>query len=237
MTTPPEPRKPLIYIEYSGDRMLTNLVGSLGEQTMDYDDADIIMFTGGSDISPSLYGEAELEKTSTNPERDGHEVSMYNRLLANATKRGRPIAFVGICRGGQLLNVMNGGKLWQDVEKHRTHHSVIDNVSGRVIRVSSAHHQMMRNPKAHQNIPYQLLAVACDFDGKPYTNTTKFSPKSGGDLLHDSMDIEAIWYPTTRSLCFQPHPEYIGFVECTKLFKEYIATFVIPSLNLSKESK
>ena len=223
-------RKPLIYVESTNsDVMVKRLFDEIGELTLDYDVADIIVFTGGSDISPSLYGEVTLEKTQVNITRDAYEVSLYHRMLRQTKRR---IAFVGICRGGQLLNVMNGGKLWQDVEGHKSTHSVIDLTTNKVVRVNSYHHQMMRPPKASQNIPHAVLAEACDDKGVKFDKTQKFGPEKSNDLTHDGRDVEAVWYPTTRSLCFQPHPEYQGFVQCVELFKQYMDMHVIPSLLL-----
>lgn len=218
---------PLVYVEDSKPPYV-KLASEIGDLTHDYDEADIIMFTGGSDVSPSLYGETELPKTIVNRRRDATEVSLYQRRLTYATK---PVAFVGICRGGQFLNVMNGGKLWQDVDVHRKDHHVFDKKSGRVYKVSSNHHQMMQAPKG--SVPHEILAVACTKEGEGFTKTPKFGPKSCVST-HDHIDIEAMWYPTSRSLCFQPHPEYDGYPQCTDLFMAYMDLLVIPSLKLGE---
>ena len=55
------------------------------------------------------------------------------------------IPMVGICRGGQFLNVMSGGSMWQDVNNHTKPHRVInyDTFNTYPFMVSSTHHQMM----------------------------------------------------------------------------------------------
>src|SRR5687768_16963203 len=71
---------------------------------------DLICFTGGEDVTPSLYGEVKHPLTYNNPERDKHEVEYFNQFIG--------IPKVGICRGGQFLNVMSGGKLHQHILGH-----------------------------------------------------------------------------------------------------------------------
>lgn len=52
---------------------------------------DLVCFTGGEDISPSLYGEKSLVGTHTNLSRDKREVAAWNAYSG--------IPKVGICRG------------------------------------------------------------------------------------------------------------------------------------------
>jgi len=168
-------------------------------------DADLIVFTGGSDVDPSYYGEAKHPATRSDPSRDAREATVYNR------EKGGP-AFAGICRGGQFLNVMNGGKMWQHVTEHATGrlHPATCLLTDKDVIVTSTHHQMMiPGPDA----TLLLVADICQ-------------SKQGADkqeVGNQSPDVEALFYPATRSLCFQPHPEYVGIAhECQCLFFEYI---------------
>lgn len=69
---------------------------------------DGLVVIGGNDVDPSAYGaEPEPETTGTVPERDRAELG----LLALARQRDMPI--LGICRGMQLINVLQGGDLIQ----------------------------------------------------------------------------------------------------------------------------
>lgn len=71
---------------------------------------DGILFTGGQDVSPSLYGmEDKTGNVVPSPERDSLETLLF-RLVLEARK---PV--LGICRGLQLLNALLGGTLWQDL--------------------------------------------------------------------------------------------------------------------------
>ena len=211
-----------------GDSSYSGLAARIGPVTMDYDEADILIFTGGADVSPSLYGEQALARTACNPERDREEVSLYERLSHRKDKKR---AYLGICRGGQLLNVLNGGTLWQHVHDHGRDHHVVDITTGKVYKCSSTHHQMFRVPLATHAIPYKVLGVACNSEGKVFENTEKFFDSKAYDRLdHDRRDIEAMYYPNSNSLCFQPHPEYWGYPQCAELFLHYVQTHVLPNL-------
>lgn len=72
---------------------------------------DGLIFSGGGDIDPALYGETpQVENLDeVQPARDALEIWLMQR----ATQTGKP--FLAICRGIQVMNVANGGSLWQDV--------------------------------------------------------------------------------------------------------------------------
>jgi putative glutamine amidotransferase len=72
---------------------------------------DGIIFTGGEDVSPILYGENPLKQvTYISTDRDTHEIAMFKK----AYEKNVPI--LGICRGIQLMNVALGGTLYQDID-------------------------------------------------------------------------------------------------------------------------
>lgn len=84
-----------------------------------------IVFTGGVDLDPALYGEAphpllgELDQ-----ERDRFETALFEAAWARPA-----LPILGVCRGLQLMNVARGGTLWQDLPSQRpspVHHSQRD---------------------------------------------------------------------------------------------------------------
>jgi putative glutamine amidotransferase len=84
------------------------------------DALDGLLFSGGADLDPELYGaEAHPETVGTRPERDRAELA----LLEAALERDMPV--LAVCRGLQVLNVARGGDLVQHLpevvgdEKHR----------------------------------------------------------------------------------------------------------------------
>jgi putative glutamine amidotransferase len=115
---------------------------------------DALMLTGGSDLSPSLYGEDILNETvKVNALRDSFEVKLATAFL----KRKKPI--LTICRGFQLINVLLGGDLYQDLVaqkglyhmdpqlRHPVHAcegSVLSQLFGTEFNVNSTHHQAIR---------------------------------------------------------------------------------------------
>jgi putative glutamine amidotransferase len=76
---------------------------------------DGLIFSGGGDIDPALYGETPQVDNldEIQPARDTLEI----KLMQRATQAGKP--FFAICRGIQVMNVANGGSLWQDVARQK----------------------------------------------------------------------------------------------------------------------
>ncbi|MDQ3619199.1 MAG: gamma-glutamyl-gamma-aminobutyrate hydrolase family protein [Actinomycetota bacterium] len=99
---------PLTYVravEAAGGRPLLVPPSIEGvDETLDALDA--IVFGGGADLQPSLYGaEADENMTQFRPDRDAGETL----LLEGALTRHLPV--LAVCRGMQLLNVVRGGDL------------------------------------------------------------------------------------------------------------------------------
>jgi gamma-glutamyl-gamma-aminobutyrate hydrolase PuuD len=102
-----------------------------------------IVLTGGTDVDPALYGETPGPKTeSPDRERDDYE----SALLRDAFARDLPV--LAICRGMQLMNVVRGGTLIQDIPNHsKTVHEVelappFTSIYGTDrVTVNSRHHQ------------------------------------------------------------------------------------------------
>jgi gamma-glutamyl-gamma-aminobutyrate hydrolase PuuD len=82
------------------------------EETLDA--LDGVIFTGGSDLDPELYGEDRHAETAGIVRmRDDAELALLKAAL------GRDMPVLGICRGIQVLNVGLGGDLEQHFEGHR----------------------------------------------------------------------------------------------------------------------
>ncbi|MDO5846462.1 MAG: gamma-glutamyl-gamma-aminobutyrate hydrolase family protein [Methanocorpusculum sp.] len=90
--------------------VLLPLVSSDGEARAVLQDVDAVIFTGGADILPAMYGEADRGKIEdANPARDASD----KLLFAAALDENLPI--LAICRGMQMMNVVFGGVLYQDL--------------------------------------------------------------------------------------------------------------------------
>ena len=121
-----------------------------------------LLITGGAfDIPPALYREKPLPGLGAlKPARTRFELA----LLRGALRRDRPV--LGVCGGMQLLNVLRGGTLYQDlraqlpqagpheqdIARHRPWHAVTvvpDSLlaratRARTLRVNSTHHQAVK---------------------------------------------------------------------------------------------
>lgn len=127
---------------------------------------DGFLYSGGQDLDPAMFGEAPWYALDTvSVLRDRTERCYWDAIR----ETGKPV--LGICRGIQMVNVLRGGTLWQDLGSqfprgdlpllaHRqtaerwakTHEviaapgSVIAQVYGERFSVNSFHHQAVREP-------------------------------------------------------------------------------------------
>ena len=173
-------------------------------------EADLICFTGGEDVTPSLYGDAAHPWTGNNPQRDAYENQIFKEALALG------IPCVGICRGAQFLNVMSGGRMYQHVTEHCHSHSLTDIESGELIYVSSTHHQMM--------MPSDKAVLVATANEK---GTREWYDGQVAKRDVSKEDYEVVYYPHTNSLCFQPHPEFDSaeFVGMRRYFGDLLSRF------------
>lgn len=116
---------------------------------------DVLLLSGGSDISPSAYGEDPsplLGKTNT--ERDSYELTLVK--MAHAKK----IPIFGICRGLQLINVAFGGTLYQDLS----------------LRQGSwtGHKQQIRADEPVHNITIAESSLLCSIIGQKNLESNSF---------------------------------------------------------------
>lgn len=75
-----------------------------------YDRLDAVFLTGGVDVDPANYDEPKEPVCGrTDPPRDWTEITLVRWAIADH----KPV--LGVCRGVQLINVVCGGSLYQDV--------------------------------------------------------------------------------------------------------------------------
>lgn len=172
----------------------------------------MVVFTGGEDVDPELYGDYKHQSTVSNINRDKIEVEFFKMAFLYG------VPMVGICRGSQFLTVMNGGKLVQDCGNHAIQGTHTIHAKGKVntIDVTSTHHQMMI-PEGDFNI----LAYANGLSSWYQKGNIKVTPKSKVE------EPEVVWYPNSASLAVQYHPEYMeddsqGYQYFQELLEDYI---------------
>ena len=165
-----------------------------GELTPDVDEADLIVFTGGEDINPAIYGKEKHKSTWFNSQRDTYEIEHFGY----AVEKGKPM--IGICRGAQLLCALAGGILVQD-QRHPWNHE-ITTADGSTIITTSTHHQR-QYPWGGKKPRFELLAWA-----KPGLSPYSFGEDDEDDMKDDKPEAEIVLYPEVKALAIQGHPEY-----------------------------
>jgi putative glutamine amidotransferase len=172
---------------------------------------DGIMFTGGSDVDPALYGESPHPTTHVKPERDKAEMMLMRAAIAE----GLPM--LGICRGIQLMAVAYGGRLHQhlpDVLGHDGHrplhgpkfgqHAVrlrpgsrAAAILGDAVVVNSFHHQGVADPgrlAATGLSPEDDLIEVVEDPALPFAVGVQWHPEDTNDFRLFAALVEAAAY-------------------------------------------
>lgn len=181
---------------YPFDQLFTEVREVTPPQIMN-GEVDALVIWGGSDISPTLYGEpasAHSQSYAVLSHRDQVETALFDAAHIS----GIPI--LGICRGAQLVCALSGGKLVQDVTGHHSNHA-IRLKSGRSITTTSIHHQMMY-PFGLEPEAYDLLA----WSEAPLSSLYVMSDTDIRDTIE--VEPEIIYFKNTNSLAIQGHPEF-----------------------------
>lgn len=190
------------------------------EVVSDPNDADLIQFTGGSDISPSLYSQPAHPRTYPAPSRDDREIAVFKAFVGK-----KPMA--GICRGGQLLWALNGGQLFQHVDNHsgKKHPLYSYDKEAFICNATSIHHQMMMETDCTLKNA-KVLAFARESFNKEWMKDEESGIQSRRyDIPED--DLEAAVFINNKTLCFQPHPEAHGGEECADYYFSLIWNYLV----------
>jgi putative glutamine amidotransferase len=99
------------------------------------DQFDGILFSGGNDLDPALYGQEWHPKAQRiDPARQKFELA----LLAEVERRRTPI--LGVCLGSQIMNVYRGGSLHQfipDVHQSIEHRKIGENLTRHAVNLDA----------------------------------------------------------------------------------------------------
>ena len=145
---------------HGGEPLLVSTQTPAGERGRALGDMTGLLLSGGTDVDPARYGQPVRGSIEIDQDRDALEASAWEA----ATARDLPV--LGICRGLQVINVLLGGSLLQDVAGHTgpawpahpapSHPIRVvpgtrlarvlfpRNVGGGVIEVNTYHHQGVR---------------------------------------------------------------------------------------------
>lgn len=173
--------------------------------------ADIVVFSGGADINPELYGCKRHDSTWFSEQRDALEVNCYKKLSKNQT-------VIGICRGAQLITALNGGKLIQDVSGHTNGPHTVTNNDIK-FKIESIHHQMMypfdMNKKDYTLLYWAAKRLSDHYEGDGI-NTPPFEPEV---VLYHKTDC-----PT--GLAIQGHPEMMSKCRAHEVLNDILKTIL-----------
>lgn len=171
------------------------------------EEADIVLFSGGADINPSLYNCKCSPHTHYNDYRDKLEIQCYNKLTPKQI-------VIGLCRGAQLLTALNGGKLIQDVTGHNCGPHYITNRETK-FKIESIHHQMMYPFDMDKNV-YDILYWSKQLRSEHYFGDGVGTPPC---------EPEVVLYHNENApvaLAIQGHPEMMGTCEAHAVFNDII---------------
>lgn len=158
------------------------------------EESDLVVFLGGEDIDPALYGEKKHHKTGgCNIRRDERECDLFDKCVENN------IPMFGICRGMQFIHARTGNKLYQHVLGHAAGpHLIVDVETGEKILATSMHHQMcIESPT--------IIPLAYAVEGTTQGAVYEYY----GGAIHNAThkDLEAAIYLEFRAIAVQGHPE------------------------------
>ena len=182
---------------------------------------DGLLLMGGSDVSPTSYGEAAI-KPAWNGDRirDDYEIA----LLRAFVHEGKPV--LGVCRGAQIINVAMGGTLYQDIPTQRP-----DALRHRM--------QSIYDKNCHATSIVADSGLARLYPGVSLVKTNSVHHQGvkdlGRDLVveaHSEPDrmVEALrWTGPSYVFGVQWHPEFhppgdASFIDDTPLLDDFLAT-------------
>ncbi len=178
-----------------------------------------IVFTGGADINPALYGgdvaHPKLGREDT--ERDQSELALLNAVL---NRKDIPILL--ICRGCQILNVATGGTLYEhiaDVYSENIHQGtetiwtlqdasidkgskLSDMVQCAVVNTMSAHHQGIKDVGAGLTVSASAtdgIVEALEMADHPFCIAVQWHPEMTADVDETQQNIFDALVKASRS--------------------------------------
>jgi len=154
------------------------------------EDIDLVLFTGGEDVHPNLYGGIHKGISYVNTSRDDLEIDIFKYY----SKKG--VKITGICRGFQFINVMSGGRMYQDITNHTSPHTILIPRLKEKYFVTSTHHQLVMLPEDAIPVAWSDVMRSQAYIGPMASPTT--APK---------YEIESAIFPKYNAFGVQFHPE------------------------------
>ena len=211
---PPEP--PLIGIPQTRDSDYAAAVRKAGgiPVPLSYDNEKIpehienldgVLFPGGRDVPPQVYGEEPHPTVKVVSEERFRFESELARAWIDQTDK----PFLGVCLGCQMLNVVRGGSLVQDIpsefgSNHRKDHSVKIEESSKLfsifgktnLEVNSRHHQAVKKTGNGIRVVARApdgVVEGIELEGERFVVGVQWHPESmHGDVLQERLYSEFV---------------------------------------------
>lgn len=178
---------------YKAVKYLGDYSGDVNRFLRSPENFSLVLFTGGEDISPELYGNVSPRLCYHNIDRDRYEQVIFDQAIKYN------IPMTGICRGLQFLNVMAGGKMIHHLDGHTGAMHDMSTYRGETILVNSLHHQMVLPPETSYVIGWSSKQRSKQYFG------------NNDDLIDaPQKEVEAVIYPTIKAAGVQYHPEMMS---------------------------
>lgn len=162
------------------------------------DEADLVVFSGGEDISPYIYKEDFLlDEWIYNPERDSSDLLTLRYAIDN----GIPV--LGLCRGMQLISAYEGGSIIRDIPAYKEE------------RGEAGRYDHRSEDDKYTFHPIEM-AEGSFLDGLEITDVASYHHQAVS--MDDGFNIaatyngiiEAFEIPEDRIFALQFHPEYFS---------------------------
>jgi len=177
---------------------------------------DGLLFSGGEDIHPGLYGKAVNPACGqTCSLRDSTESFLFSRAVLEMDK-----PLLGICRGFEMINVLLGGCLYQDLPSHYSEKE------GKWICHKQPYTLMAHNISIKHDSPMHNLLDkdVASVNSCHHQGICTLSDQLSCMATADDGLIEAFYMPSRRFVwAVQWHPESILYDENSrKLFEVFV---------------
>ncbi len=168
-------------------------------------EVDGVLFSGGPDIHPGLYGEELLDCCGAlAPERDALEIPLMQKAIAI----DKPV--FGICRGFQVLNVVTGGTMYQDINTQNKSSVHIEHQRTKPEEKDKVMHKVnvIRDTPLH-TFSEGLLQIGVNT--LHHQGVKKLGEPLRSMAIADDGIVEAAYYPGKKFVMgVQWHPEILG---------------------------
>ena len=165
------------------------------------DEMDGFLFTGGQDVNPLLYTDKiQYYCNEICFERDEEEKFLIERLI----NMDKPL--LGICRGIQILNVVMGGTLYQDIPTERGHKITLNHKQGHPYSEGTHKVEIFKDTMLYECIQKETLLV----NSLHHQGIRKKAPNVKINAMATDGLIEGIEIEKTKmAMAVQWHPEFL----------------------------